>query len=164
MEPVVDQYGNVQEVTLDSTLKHGGLRLVEVHQGQAILTIHADRHGYVFYRDLCYGRVDGVAASPIHWKIWEKVSQLRAAGKLPTKPLDPEDLYHPEVIRRRGLSRDGFERVDMTAVIDEIRDQGVDDEDAREVARARGLVVPSDGEDKDLAALLAEAREARSGD
>jgi hypothetical protein len=97
------------------------------------LTLHARSQRTVLYEDLCLGRVEGVEASPGHWKIWQRVCEVRASGRDIRKgaleqlaiKVGLERPYHPEVYRRRELvSEGGLESVDLDELL---RDFGVTD-------------------------------------
>jgi hypothetical protein len=165
-EPVVDPQGNVISALVDTRLREPGLRFVVQREGQLLLTKHARELNMVFYRDMCLGRVPGVAASRVHWAIYEKIRAMVAAGQRPARgSISPEQMYHPEVIRRRALNRDGIERVDeaaMSAILDEIREAAPEmtaDEIERESDRL-GMTVPDDGIPRSLNSLLHEAQHA----
>jgi hypothetical protein len=145
---------------VNTTLDKPGLRFVVKAHGKLILTEHAERLGYMFYRDLCLKGIpsQGIEPSPIHWAIYQKVSQLKAKNQVPKTPIPAEKLYHPEVARRRTQSQDGVRRIDdaeMQAILDRIRVEDTD-EDVK-AAKAAGLNVPEPDSDKSLEALLAEA-------
>jgi hypothetical protein len=162
-EPVVDPLGNVIAARVDTRLDKPGVRLVVEAHGELILTRHAKELGMVFYRDMCLGRIEGVEASAIHWNIYAEVKRKVAEGwRPPPGYLTPEKLYHPEIGRRRKQARvDGIHRAsedEVEALLEGIRSQGVDDEDAIEAARERGLDLPeAPPAPRDLAAMLNEA-------
>jgi hypothetical protein len=159
-EPVVDLAGNVQAVVVQTRLKEPGVSMVVHHDGQLILTRHARAKGVVFYRDMCLGAVAGVEASPIHWKIYEKISKMVAAGE--RVDVTPEMIYHPEVLRRRAGRTNGHRRIGkdkMAEIIGEIREAGAgeDLETAEARAKAIGMNIP-EADDRALGDLIADAK------
>ncbi len=79
----------------------------------------------MLYEDLCKGRVHGVEASPEHWRFWQRLAELRKAGREPAPGSIPaEKFYHPEVLRRRERASQGG---------------GLNSMDANEVARFLGF-------------------------
>jgi hypothetical protein len=159
-EPVVGPSGDVIAAEVNTTLDKPGLRFVVKAHGKLILTEHAERLGYTFYRDMCLVGIpsEKVEPSPIHWAIYEKVSALKAKNQVPKTPIPPAKLYHPEVVRRRSQSQDGVRRIDdaeMQAILDRITLEDTEEDVKR--ARAAGLVVPEPESDRSLEALLAEA-------
>lgn len=169
-EPVVGPLGHVQEARVDSPLREPGLRLVIEREGQLLLTRHAHKLGYVFYKDICMGvadRSDGQGKTeplPVFWQIHRKFRQLKTKNQVPRTPIADEDLYHPEVVRRRSLDSEGVRRLEseeVSRMIEEIRAQGTDDEDARAIARDRGLEVPDAPADTDVGELIARGKKAR---
>jgi hypothetical protein len=164
-EPVVDPQGNVISALVDTRLREPGLRFVVQREGQLLLTKHARDLGMVFYRDMCLGRVPHVAASPVHWTIYEKIKSMVAAGQRPAQgSITPEQMYHPEVIRRRGLNRDGIQRVDgaaMAAILDEIRESApeMSDEEIQRDAERLGMELPT-GDQRSLGQLLEQVSHA----
>jgi hypothetical protein len=165
-EPVVDEHGNVQAVIVQTRLDKPGVTLVTMHEGQLQLTRHARKRGYVFYRDMCLGVVPGVEASPIHWKIYEKIRQMVSGGQ--RVDVTPEMIFHPEVLRRRGAHTNGHRRVGvdkMAEIIGELREAGagVDLEQATARAKATGMVLPKEDSDQGLDALIASAEKKKKG-
>jgi hypothetical protein len=159
-EPVVGLGGDVIAAEVNTTLDKPGLRFVVKAHGKLILTEHAERLGYMFYRDLCLKGIPskGIEPSPIHWAIYQKVSELKSKNQVPKTPIPADKLYHPEVARRRTQSQDGVRRIDdaeMQAILDRIRVE--DTEEDVKAAKAAGLSVPEPESDKSLEALLAEA-------
>lgn len=91
------------------------------------LTLHARSQGTVLYEDLCKGKVPGCEPSELHWKLWQRVVNLRSQGKEPrrgaleaaAKKLGIDKIYHPEIYRRRAMvSEGGFFAVDVDEVLD----------------------------------------------
>ena len=158
-EPVVDPQGHVIAAEICTWLDKPGIRLVVQHEGQIMLTKHAKDLGMVLYRDMCFGHVPGVEASPVHWKIYLAVSALKAKNQVPDHgALPPEKLYHPEVIRRRKADSGGVRRIsvdEIESILEGIRSQATGDEEtARAAAEERGMVVPDNDGDEELRALL----------
>ena len=165
-EPVVDEFGNVQAVIVQTRLDKPGLSIVASHDGQLLLTRHGRQRGYVFYRDMCLGAVDGVEASPIHWKIYEKVRKMVASGQ--RVDVTAEMMYHPEVLRRRAKHTNGHQRVGhdkMAEIIGELREAGTgtDLEQATARAKAIGMALPDEDSDQGLDALIAKAEKKKKG-
>lgn len=159
-EPVVDPQGNVIAAEVCTWLDKPGIRLVVESEGQIMLTKHARRLGMVLYRDMCMGLVEGVEASPVHWKIYEAVVQLKAKNQVPEHgALPAEKLYHPEVIRRRKLDVGGVRRItkdEIEEMLKGIRSMATGDEEtARQMAEERGMAVP-DNSNETLAELLSK--------
>lgn len=169
-EPVVGPLGHVQEARVDTPLREPGLRLVIEREGQLLLTQHSRRLGYDFYKDICMGqaaRSDGSGKTeclPVFWQIHRKFRELKTKNQVPRTPISDEDLYHPEVVRRRALDSEGVRRLEsdeVQAMLAEIRAQGTDDESARAVARERGLDVPDAPADATVGDLIAQGQKAR---
>lgn len=163
-ETVVGPAGEVMRAPVNTTLEHVGLCWVTMHQGRLLLTEHADRHGYTFYRDMClYGiPAKGVEPSPVHWQIWQKVCELKDANQVPDEPIPDEQMYHPEVVRRRKADHAGVTRIDpeaMAKILEGVRARHDDETpEIREQARAAGLTVPEPESDQGLEQLLAKAK------
>ena len=76
-------------------------------------TRHALDKGFCFYWDMCKGRVDGVSASEKHWATYERLRELRFLGRRPKRGVvTNEELFHPEVIKRRRDVHRGVELID----------------------------------------------------
>jgi hypothetical protein len=169
-EPVVGPTGEVIRAPVNTTLKHPGLCLVTKAHGQLLLTEHATRHGYTFYRDMClYGiPAEGVEPSPVHWQIYMKLCEMKDANQVPSTPLKAAEMYHPEVARRRAADHAGVTRIDddaMTEILQGIRDRHeAETPEIREAARAAGLKVPEPKSDEGLGELLARAKRGKGGD
>jgi hypothetical protein len=121
--------------------------------------------GYVFYRDMCRGALPGVEASPVHWKIYQKVREMVATGRRPAQgSLKLEELYHPHILVMRGKASQGLKKVgrdEMQAMLDEVRSMSSgDDETARAAALELGMTLPED-EGESLVQLQAKARKGR---
>jgi hypothetical protein len=131
--PAVTSTGSLTVTFLDRQLMRRGQ---PVMQGLApigytaemgvSLTRLAKAQRTVLYEDLCLGRVAGVEASPGHWKIWQRVCEVRASGRDIRKgaleqlaiKVGLERPYHPEVYRRRELVSDGgIESVDLDELL-----------------------------------------------
>ena len=147
--PLVSARGQLQEVDVSLTLANPGLRLVIESQGELQLTKRARDRGFVFYKDICFGKIEGVPASPKHWALWEAVRDMRRAGKQPGRgTLPPEKLYHPYVLHLRKSNAGQFQLVEQAgidAMLDEIMGQGDggDVEAARAEAKRMGATVPA---------------------
>jgi hypothetical protein len=163
-EPLVDPAGQVIDALVNTRLEHPGLVFVRMVEGQLVLTKHARDNGLVSYRDMCLGKIEGVEASAIHWRIYQKLTEMAANGQRPaTDAITPEQMWHPEVVRRMAAEQAGGHRVDadaMAKILDDIRAQGTDDEAAEARAVKAGIdFEPSD--DKPIGELLAEASKKR---
>jgi hypothetical protein len=161
IEPVVGPGGDVIAAEVNTSLDKPGLRFVVMAHKKLILTEHAERLGYMFYRDLCLLGIpaEGIDPSPIHWEIYKKLAEMKANNQVPKTPLTAEQMYHPEVARRRALDHAGVKRVsdeDMAKILAGIRVE--DTEEDIKAAKAAGLVVPKRKGQPKLDELLAEAR------
>ena len=163
-EPVVGPTGDVIRARVNTTLANPGLKFVVQAHGKLILTEHAERLGYMFYRDLCLQGIPakGVEASPVHWQIYQKLCELKDANRVPRTPLTAEDMYHPEVVRRRREDHSGVSRIDdddMAAILQGVRDRfDPETPEIREAARAAGLAVPEPDSGEALSEMIARAK------
>jgi len=155
VEPVVGPNGEFQEAVLEH---NGGMMLVTVAHGQAMLMQWAREAGWTLYRDICFGRIPGVEGDPRFWRIYELVSKSRRAGKLPARgALTAEQIYHPEVLRRRTERSGGYQRFtaeEFEATLAEMEAAIPEDEKRRLLAKAK-IESPDADEDVELEDLIA---------
>lgn len=168
-EPVVGPNGDIIRAKINTTLDKAGLTWVRLVEGKVVLTKHAERHGYMRYRDLCLLGIpsEGVEPSPVHWEIYKELCRLKDLNQVPRTPLTAEQMYHPEVERRRKANEAGVQRIDddaMLAILQGIRDRhDPDSPELIEAARAKGLEVPEPESNQDLGALLERAKKGKRG-
>ena len=170
IEPVVGPTGDVLGAEVNTVLDKPGLRYVVLAHGKLILTEHAEKLGYMLYRDLClYGiPAQGIEPSPIHWDIYKKLQEMKAQNKVPRTPIPADIGYHPEVGRRRQLDHAGVERLtddQMAKILQGVRDRfDPDTEESISAARASGLVVPDPDSPPTapLEELLAKAKKGKA--
>ena len=147
--PLVSPRGQLQEAQVSLTLSNPGIKLVVESQGELQMTKWARDKGFMFYKDICFGKIEGVPASPKHWVLWEAVRDMRRAGQQPARgTLPAEKLYHPYVLELRATKSGDFEIVDQAAIdamINTIMAQadGADVEAARAQAKQLGVTVPA---------------------
>lgn len=146
-EPVVGLGGEVIPAPVNTVLDKPGLCFVKLVEGELVLTKHAKRLGYTFYRDMClYGiPEDGVEPSPEHWYLYQALLELKAKNQLPANMPSDEVKWHPEVLRRQKANASGVQRVSderLQEAVDRIRAQSDNSPEAIASARAKGLVVP----------------------
>jgi hypothetical protein len=119
-EPIVGKSGRFIEASVHLKANKKGRQWVVVGEnGRLQLTrfAQAKPHEFVFYYDLCHGLVDGVAADPAKWALWERVRQMRFKGRRvrPDQLADAE-MFHGEVLRRRANNENGVEYLSDEAV------------------------------------------------
>lgn len=146
-EAVVGPGGDVIPAPVNTELDKPGLRFVELVHDEVVLTRHAKRLGYTFYRDMClYGiPEEDVEPSPEHWYLYQALLELKAKNQLPVNMPSDEVKWHPEVLRRREANASGVQRVSderLQETIDRIRAQSDNSPEAIASAKAKGLRVP----------------------
>jgi hypothetical protein len=168
-EPVVGPGGDIIPAEVNTTLDKPGVRFVKLIEGELVLTMHAKRLGYVFYRDMClYGLPatedrPAVEASREHWHLYQALSELKAKNQVPAEPIPDDVKYHPEVVRRMSEHRSGAVRVPqekIDEVLARIRAQSDDGPEARASARAKGLHVP-ESEPGDVDEIVAKIKRSK---
>jgi len=130
-----------------ASLKQGDVPIT-ADEGEGRLSPRYARAGWVLYEDLCAGRVDGIASSPKHWRIWQRYIEAKARGLNPGTVSD-DDFFHPEVVRRRQLANHGALHMDPAATrswlgLDELEEVDILVEEAAPEHKAEEI----DGTDK----------------
>lgn len=100
--------------------------------------------GWVFYSDICNGREDQTGTDPEigakHQRMMDLLIDARKKGQRPlTGSLDTDKLYHPEVLRRRGLERiDDARPVGLESILGELASEVAADRQPKVAAKRKG--------------------------